>query len=70
MSIRLFGCIAVAEVEEGLPAHEARVAHAPRGIDGIDLALPGGIEDHPEERAAVVALEVLTVGRADHVGDR
>src|SRR5437867_6796727 len=59
--------VPVAEVEEGLPTDEApRRACTSAQVDRIRLALAGGIEDHPEERVAVVALEVRTVGRAHH----
>ncbi len=59
--------VAVAEVEEGLPADEApRPACASTQVDRIRLTIAGGIEDHPEEWIAVVAGQIGAVGGAHH----
>ena len=59
--------VAVAEVEEGLPADEpARRTRAAAKVDRVGLSFPGGVEDHREERVAVVSLQVRPVGGAHH----
>src|SRR5439155_4461290 len=56
-----------AEVEERLPADEAaRLASAAAQVARVGFALGRGVEDHPEERVAVVAGEVRAVRRPDH----
>ncbi len=57
----------VAEVEERLPADEApRGASTAAQVDRIGLPLARGVEDHPEEGVAVVALEIGAVRRPHH----
>ena len=59
--------LAVAEIEERLPADEPARRPTPSAqVVGIGVALLVGVEHEGEERVAVVAGEVRPVRRADH----
>src|SRR5438132_7566228 len=59
--------LSVSEVEEGLPADETpRRPRAAAQIYRVCLTIPGRVEDHGEERLALVAGQVGAVAGAHH----